>query len=83
MNTYYLKKFRKKAKEFHRIQLCKGEYIVQRKVNIGIADRLWYWEKVEFYNKTLNDAKKDRINAERKFILYEVEKLRNKRLAKL
>lgn len=83
MNTYYLKKLRKKAKKFHRIQLCKGEYIVQRKVNIGIADRLWYWEKVEFYNKTLEGARRDRINAERKCILFEVEKMRNKRLAKL
>lgn len=83
MNTYYLKKLRKKAKKFHRIQLCKGEYIVQRKVNIGIADRLWHWEKVEFYNKKLDGAIKDRINAERKFILFEVEKMRNKRLAKL
>ena len=83
MNIYYLKKFRKKAKKFHRIQLCKGDYIVQRKVQIGIAERLWYWEKVEFYNKKLDGAIKDRINAERKFILFEVEKMRNKRLAKI
>lgn len=83
MNTYYLKKLRKKAKEFHRIQLCKGEYIVQRKVNIGISHDEWYWEKVEFYNKTLEGARRDRINAERKFIIMEVEKMKNKSLARL
>jgi hypothetical protein len=83
MNTYYLKKFRKKAKEFHRIQLCKGEYIVQRKVNIGISHNVWHWEKVEFYNKTLEGARRDRINAERTFVIMEVEKMKNKLLARL
>lgn len=83
MNTYYLRKLRKKAKKFHRIQLCKGEYIVQRKVNIGISHDVWHWEKVEFYNKTLEGARRDRINAERTFVLMEVEKMKNKSLARL
>ena len=87
MNTYYLKKFRKKAKAFHRIQIGYSEisgksYIIERKENIGEGYILWHWSKVGGY-WPFEEAKRMRLREERKFILMEVIKVRNKRLAKL
>lgn len=88
MNTYYLKKFRKKAKKFLRIQMryCDilgKDYIVERKENIGVGYTLWHWSKVGFFSKTFEEEKKERSREEKKFILMEVIRVRNKSLAKL
>ena len=83
MNIYYLKKFRKKAKKFHRIQLRYSEiagktYMVERKEYIG----MWYWKQIGGY-WPFEKAKRMRSREEREFILMEVIRVRNKRLAKL
>ena len=87
MNVYYLKKLRKKAKKFHRIQIGYSEiagktYFLERKENIGEGYTLWHWSKVGGY-WPFEEAIRMRSEEERMFILMEVIKVRNKRLAKL
>lgn len=86
MNTYYLRKLRRKAKKFTRIQ-DDGykKYRVQIKYNIAtsVGKPIWQWKTEDFWLKTLDDAKQSRKKAERVFILQEVLRVRNERLAKL
>lgn len=90
MNTYYLMKLRRKAKKFTRIQYeiqydgCK-KYKVQIKHNIAtsVGKPIWQWKTEDFWLKTLDEAKQSRKKAEREFILQEVLRVRNERLAKL
>ena len=86
MNTYYLKKFRKKAKKFTRIQHDGNkQYKVELKHNIAtiVGNTIWQWKTEDFWLRTLDEAKQSRKKAEREFILQEVLRVRNKRLAKL
>ena len=86
MNTYYLKKLRRKAKKFTRIQHDGyKKYNVQIKYNIAtsVGKPIWQWKTEDFWLKTLDEAKQSRKNAEGRFILQEVLRVRNKRLAKL
>ena len=86
MNTYYLRKLRRKAKKFTRIQYDDYKKLkVQIKHNIAtsVGNPIWQWKTEDFWLKTLDDAKQSRKKAEREFILQEVLRVRNERLAKL
>lgn len=84
MNTYYLRKFRKKAKEFTRIQCYKGHYVVELKENIGVGYTLWHWSIVKSLIRTLKEAQLERKAVGKALIIKpEIEKVKNKRLAKL
>ena len=84
MNTYYLKKFRRKAEKFTRIQFYKGHYVVELKENIGVGYTLWHWSIVKSLIRTVEEAQLERKAVGKFFIIKpEIEKVKNKRLAKL
>lgn len=86
MNTYYLRKLRRKAKKFTRIQHTGNKkYKVQLKHNIAtsVGKPIWQWQTEDLWFKTLDEAKQSRKKVEREFILQEVLRVRNERLAKL
>jgi hypothetical protein len=58
---------------------------VQLKHNIAttVGNPIWQWKTADFWLKTLDEAKQSRKKVERVFILEEVLRVRNERLAKL
>lgn len=74
MKTKLLKRLRRKAKEQYRIKKTRGEYYLCIRKDIGIFD---YFYCPSILYKCPNDAKTECNGLRRKYILDEVERLRN------